>query len=215
MEEVRVSEEFRSRYPRYDVLDRWSSVDWDDQTREVVRRRVEHVPGQRFFTDTETRTLEALAERILPQPDRGPAERVPIVPWIDAKLADDQRDGYRYEGLPPQRELWRAALAGVDETAHALHGRPFADLAPGDQDDVLRRLERGDPPGSTWATIPSQRFFVDTLCATVARTYYAHPTAWSETGYNGPSSPRGHVRKWITGVDPWEAHERDTPWGTE
>lgn len=46
------------------------------------------------------------------------------------------------------------------------------------------------------------------------KIYYAHPLTWNETGYNGPSSPRGHVRKWIGGVDPWEAHQRTTLWGT-
>jgi hypothetical protein len=210
-----LSDEFRSRYPGYDVLDKWYSLDWDDQTRDVVRRRVEQVPAYRFFTEPEVRTLGAIVERILPQPDRDAAERVPIVPWIDAKLADDRRDGYRYEGLPPQRELWRAALVGVDETTHALHGCTFAEIGAVEQDDILRSLERGDAPGSAWTRIPAPRFFTDVLCATVAKIYYAHPTAWSETGYNGPSSPRGHVRKWIGGVDPWEAHERDTLWDTE
>jgi hypothetical protein len=209
-----VTEDVRSRYPGYDALNRWFSLDWDDQTRDVVRQRLERVPAQRFFTDRETRTLSAIVERVLPQPDRGEAERVPIVPWIDAKLADDRRDGYRYDGLPAQRELWRTALEGVDETAQALHGGPFAELEPEDQDAVLRALERGNPPGATWKILPSQRFFTDSLCGLVVRIYYAHPSAWSETGYNGPSSPRGHVRKWITGVDPWEAHERDTRWGT-
>ncbi|HJR34908.1 MAG TPA: gluconate 2-dehydrogenase subunit 3 family protein [Gemmatimonadales bacterium] len=210
-----MTEDFRSRYPGYDVLDRWSSLDWDDQTREVVRRRLAEVPARRFFSERETLLLQAIVERLVPQPDRAEAERVPIVPWIDAKLADDRRDGYRYDGLPPQRELWRAALAGVDETAQALWGRPFTELGADEQDAVLRDLEGGHPPGATWKTLPSRRFFTDTLCALVVRIYYADPSAWSETGYNGPSSPRGHVRKWITGVDPWEAHERDTRWGTE
>lgn len=210
-----MSEEFRSRYPGYDVLAKWYSLDWDDQTRDVVRRRVEQIPAYCFFTETEVRTLGAIVERILPQPDRSAAERVPIVPWIDERLTCDRRDGYRYEGLPPQRELWRAALAGVDETAQALHGRAFTELEGADQDALLHRLERGDAAGSTWATIPASRFFRDVLCATIVKIYYAHPTAWSETGYNGPSSPRGHVRKWIGGVDPWEAHERDTLWDTE
>jgi Gluconate 2-dehydrogenase subunit 3 len=210
-----MTEEFRSRYPDYDVLRRRESVDWDDQTREIVRRRIDEVPPRRFFTDAEARTLGAAVERILPQPDRQPEDRVPIVPWIDAKLADDRRDGYRYQELPPQRELWRAALSGLDETAQALHGRAFIDLGPTDQDDVLRHLEQGDAPGQTWSTIPSKRFFADTLCATVVKLYYAHPTAWSEVGYSGPSSPRGHVRKWIGGVDRWEAHEQKTRWGTK
>ena len=42
-----------SPYPGYDVLDKWSSPDWDDQTREVVGKRLFDVPELRFFTDLE------------------------------------------------------------------------------------------------------------------------------------------------------------------
>jgi hypothetical protein len=207
-------EGFRSRYPEYDVLAKWSSLDWDDQTRDVVRRRLDEVPAIRFFTSDEAALLAAVAERIVPQPDRPPEGRVPIVPFIDERLHEDRRQGYRYEGLPPQRDAWRAGLAGIDETARALHGRPFLALAGDDQDVVLRSIESGSPPGRSWERLDAKRFFISVLCDTVVKTYYAHPVAWNETGYNGPSSPRGHVRKWIGGVDPWEAHERKTRWGT-
>ncbi|MGH9957155.1 MAG: gluconate 2-dehydrogenase subunit 3 family protein, partial [Pyrinomonadaceae bacterium] len=109
--------QFPMRYPNYNVLEKWSSPDWDDQTREVVRRRLEEVPPIRFFTEQEAQTLTAIADRILPQFDRAEPERVPIVPWIDQKLYEDQRDGYRYEEMPPQREAWRLGLKGVDETS--------------------------------------------------------------------------------------------------
>jgi len=35
---------FQTRYSNYNVLDKWSSPDWDDQTREVVRKRLEEIP---------------------------------------------------------------------------------------------------------------------------------------------------------------------------
>jgi hypothetical protein len=201
-------QEFRTRYPHYDVLDKWSSPDWDEQTREVVRERLEEIPQIRFFTNDEARLLRAIAERIVPQPDRGEAEKIPIVPWIDEKLHEDKRDGYRYEELPPQREAWRLGLAGIDEAAQVLFdGKSFIDLDPISQDVVLTHVERGDPPGVAWRQLPAARFFRSVLCLTVVKIYYAHPKAWSEIGYNGPSSPRGHVRKWEGGVDPWEAHE--------
>ena len=56
--------------------------------------------------------------------------------------------------------------------------------------------------------MPAARFFRDVLSITIVKIYYAHPLAWNEIGYNGPSSPRGHVRTWEGGVDPWEAQER-------
>lgn len=201
-----------SPYPGYNVLDKWSSPDWDDQTREVVAERLFNIPEIRFFTDAESRTLEAVCDRVVPQPERSAADRIPIVPWIDAKLYLDRRDGYRYEDMPPQREAWRCGLAGIDEAASALFdSRRFIDLDVAAQDEVLRRIERGDAPGPTWTTLPAGRFFSSVLCATIVKTYYAHPSAWNEVGYNGPSSPRGHMRIWEGGVDPWEAHE--TPVG--
>ena len=201
-------QEFPTRYPHYDVLDKWSSPDWDEQTREVVRKRLEDIPQIRFFTDEEARLLAAIAERIVPQPERSEAEKIPIVPWIDEKLYEDKRDGYRYEEMPPQREAWRLGLAGVEEAARILFDeKPFVELDPISQDVVLTHVERGDPPGTAWQQLPAARFFQSVLCVTVAKIYYAHPKAWSEIGYNGPSSPRGHVRKWEGGIDPWEAHE--------
>lgn len=84
-------EEFRTRYADYHVLDRWASSDWDEQTREAVRQRLEEVPRIRFFTDVEARTLAAVAERIVPQPDRGGGGKVLVVPCIDEKLYEDRR----------------------------------------------------------------------------------------------------------------------------
>jgi hypothetical protein len=198
----------RSRYSDYNVLEKWSSPDWDDQTRDVVRQRLENIPPIRFFTDQEVRDLAAVVARILPQTERREFERVPIVPWIDAKLYEDKRDGYRYEGMPPQREAWRLGLKGINETAGTLFsGREFVDLDPLSQDVVLTHVGRGAPAGDTWKLLSSERFFRDILCATIVKIYYAHPLAWNEVGYNGPSSPRGHVRKWVGGVDPWEPRE--------
>jgi Gluconate 2-dehydrogenase subunit 3 len=203
-------QEFRTRYPGYNVLDKWASPDWDDQTRRVVRQRLEEIPPLRFFTEHEASTLAAVAERIVPQPDRDDAEKIPIVPWVDEKLYEDKCDGYRYEELRPQREAWRLGLAGIDEAARELFdGKTFVELAPLSQGVVLRHVERGDPPGATWKQLPAARFFRSVLSVTIVKIYYAHPLAWNEIGYNGPSSPRGHVRKWEGGVDPWEALESD------
>jgi hypothetical protein len=201
--------DLQSRYPNYNVLDKWDSPDWDDQTREVVRQRVEEIPSVRFFTPEEARLLAAVCDRIVPESER--EHRVPIVPWIDEKLLHDRRDGYRYEDLPPLREAWRLGLAGIDESARLLHGgRAFTELAADVQDDVLRRVARGEAPGSSWSRLSAVRFFRDVLCLTAVKIYYAHPRAWSEIGYSGPSSPRGHVRNWIGGVDPWDAKEPGT-----
>ena len=50
---------FKSPYAGYDVLAKWDTPSWDDQTREVIRRRLTEIPGRRFFTEPEWRTLAA------------------------------------------------------------------------------------------------------------------------------------------------------------
>ncbi len=202
-------ETFRSRYPGFNVLDKWSSTDWDDQTREAIRKRLEEVPPIRFFTPDEEETLEAIVECIVPQPDKIETRKIPVVPWIDEKLYKDERDGYRYEDLPEQREAWRLGLKGINQTARNLHdAESFAELDHDSQNQILRLIADGKVSGGAWEEMSAIRFFKSVLCGTVIKIYYSHPLAWNEIGYNGPSSPRGHVRKWEGGVDPWEAHEK-------
>lgn len=196
---------FRSPYPHFNVMDKWNTPDWDDQTRAVIRARLEDVPSIRFFSATEVATLTAVVDRILPQHDRDRSARVPIVPWIDKKLFDDERDGWREETLPPQREAWKLALAALDESAKSFYRVRFADIDEASQDMILKRVQQGDPPGETWKHVPPKPFFSKMLIYNVLHIYYAHPAAWNEIGYHGPSSPRGYSRIWDGGLDPWDA----------
>lgn len=200
-----------TRYRGYDALDRWSTVDWDDSTRAVIRDRCENIPEFRFFSAEQAQLLDAIIERIVPQPEGEAGPRVPIAERIDAKLLNDRRDGYRYEGMPPQREAWTRGLSGIQEEAHELYGRGFTQLDGHSQDRVLQRVQRGEVSGRSWEQLPARLFFSELLCSTAVGIYYSHPKAWSEIGYSGPAAIRGHVRKWTGGVDPWEPREsRDT-----
>src|SRR5438477_3976547 len=155
-----MSDDCPSRYPGYDVLAKGTSPDWDEQTWQVVQDRLKGDSSARFLTDAEVATLEAVVERIIPQSDRTKENKVPIVPWIDAKLFHDRRDGYRYEGMPPQREAWRLAIEGFDQTAQTLYGgRAFLELDSARQDEILRLIENGKAAGSAWERMSASRFF--------------------------------------------------------
>jgi gluconate 2-dehydrogenase subunit 3-like protein len=198
---------FRTPYVDYDVLAKWDTPSWDDQTREVLRKRLTEVPARRFFSDTEWQTLEAACGRLVPQPER--SDPIPIVPWIDEKLHHNWRDGFRYDDMPPLREAWRLGLEGIDHESRRRFGADFRSLPEADQDAVLRAIQAGDVDGAVWARLPAQRFFTTVLLKEVVGEYYAHPAAWSEVGFGGPASPRGYVRLGPNQRDPWEAPERD------
>jgi hypothetical protein len=201
---------FPTRYPGYDVLDKWNSVSWDDTTRDVVHKRLTQVPERRFFNEDEWNLLQAICERLVPQPDR-PDAPIPIVPWIDEKLHHNRGDGFRHEDMPPMREAWRLGLAGIEHEAQRRHGMPFSSLSGDTQDTLLAAVQHGEVTGGPWDRIPPKRFFLHTLLKNVVAIYYAHPAAWSETGFGGPASPRGYVCLEPDRRDAWEAkaeHER-------
>ena len=196
-----------SPYSGYDVLDKRDTQSWNEQTRAVVRRRLEEVPRRRFLSEEEWLLLEAIAARLMPQPDR--AAPVPITPWIDQKLAEDRRPGYRYADLPPMRDAWRQGLAGIAKEARARHAAVFVDLEPLAQDALLREVQRGAVDRRLWGDLSAARFFSELLLKEVVAVYYSHPAAWSEIGFGGPASPRGYVRLGFNERDPWEAKEAD------
>ncbi|CAN5275348.1 gluconate 2-dehydrogenase subunit 3 family protein [soil metagenome] len=197
----------RTPYPEYDVMmpDKWAH-DWDAKTRQLVLDRIRNVPTRAFFSTAEFRTLEAICRRLLPQQDRPSELRIPIAPFIDERLARDQGNGYRYEQMPWDSEAYRRGLAGIEETSDAMFGAGFPELTGAQQDRVLSAVEGGEPVGETWRHLPAERFF-KLLLQDAVEVYYAHPTAWNEIGFQGPASPRGHVRLSLGMRDPWEAEE--------
>ncbi|MDO7886109.1 gluconate 2-dehydrogenase subunit 3 family protein [Hymenobacter cheonanensis] len=135
-----------------------------------------------FLAPEAYRLLEAVAARLLPQPER--PVPIPLAPAVDQRLAEGRADGWRYDALPPDREAYRLGLGGVQEIAHSLFKADFEQLAANQQDEVLGALASGNPPGATWQTLPAGRFFEE-LLAELTETYYAHPWAQDEIGYVG------------------------------
>jgi hypothetical protein len=197
---------FASPFGSYDVLEKIESPSWNEQTRRVVRKRLSEIPARQFFDEREWSVAEAIAARIVPQPDR--ASPVPIVPFIDQKLHGRQGKGYRYADMPPAPDAWRRGLAAIDDESRIRFGDGFAELSDQAKDDILGRVQRGDVTSARWNDLPPARFFTVILLDDVVGEYYAHPAAWSEIGFGGPASPRGYVRLGFDQRDPWEAKER-------
>lgn len=193
-------------YPGYDVLTKRHTPSWNEQTRRAIDRRLAVPREPRFFTTTEWQTLQAICERIMPQPKHRPP--VPLAAHVDEKLLLDRADGYRFATLPRQGEAWRRGLAALDAEARAAHGgRRLHELDTAAQDALLRAAQAGRLVGPAWGGMPSDLFFAARVLHDIASAYYAHPTAWNEIGWGGPASPRGYVRLGFDRRDFWEAAE--------
>jgi hypothetical protein len=194
-----------ARYPGYDVLKKRGTLSWNAKTRAVIAARLDIRDAPRFFTSAEWLTLCALCARIMPQPDNRPA--IPLPAYVDRKMAGNIMDGYRYAALPPQGEAWRLGLAGLEAASQRLFAAGFHLLSPERQDELLRRMQRGELSGPDWGGMACKMFFEHRVLPDITHAYYAHPVAWNEIGFGGPASPRGYVRLQLDRRDPWEAAE--------
>ena len=201
--------DFLTPYPGYDVLEKWDSPSWNDQTREAVRKRLDEVPQRRFLSEEQWSLLEAIVARLVPQPDR--AEPVPIVPWIDDMLHQNHNPGYRYADMPPMREAWRQGLDAIAAEARERHGKAFEELSAAEQDALLTDMQHNRVESRAWGELPPGGFFLHHLLKQTVGVYYSHPDAWSEIGFGGPASPRGYARLGPDERDPWEAKEVEAP----
>ena len=186
---------------------------WDATTRAVVLARLDPPPALRFFTAAEARTMEAVVARIMPQEDRSPAHRIPVLPGVDERLAANRIDGYRFEDMPSDQDAYRLAVLAFETMAQEQHAEPFPALSTTQQEELLQSLCEGKPAAAKelWAKMNVQRFW-SMLVGDCSSIYYAHPWAWDEIGFGGPSYPRGYMRLEGGKPEPWEVEEQRYEW---
>lgn len=184
------------RFPGFDVLAQ--SDRWDPVTAGVVLARIGMAPDIRFFTPAEEAIATALVDHLLGQ-QADPI--VPVVPQIDARLAEAQTDGWHYDDMPADAKAWRDTLADLDTDAQALHGEGFATCSYTQQTDLIQAVQ--DLGSDDWhGRSAAHAWSLWTRYACTA--FYSHPAAWDEIGFAGPAYPRGYKN---LGIDSLEGHE--------
>lgn len=195
------------RFDRYDVLAQ--EPYWDEVTASLVRGRLEPPSAQlRFFTAAEAATAEALFDLLLAQHEE---PKVPVLPVVDARLADGETDGWRYASLPEDASAWRQSLAWLDEDCTELFGGRFVECRHEERVELLQGIKDSEK-WHDWPAAHVWSLWTRYACA----AFYAHPWAWNEIGFGGPAYPRGYKVLHPGWREPWEREERDAadpvPW---
>jgi len=193
--------QMHGRYPDYDCLEHVEH--WDELTRKTVVDRVERVPELRFFGDDEAATLRAFCDVVLAQ-DAEP--RIPVLAFIDQKLAEGNLDGYQYADMPDDRETWRLVARGLDETARASGADSYADAPGHRQVEIADSFAEGSLEGGVWEELNLKHAW-GVVMRSVLAGFYSHPWAWNEIGFGGPAYPRGYARLGIGLSETWEGEE--------
>ena len=149
--------------------------------------------GCKFLNVSQARTLEAIADQVIPPDDFPGGKEAGVLYFIDNALA-----GWRGQ----DRWDYVAGLEGVDESSQIMFGDKFADLDSDQQIKVLEALERGEARGEIWRRFQisegrdggssSQRFF-NLVIRHAMEGYYSHPKyggnkdskSWTMIGYVG------------------------------
>jgi hypothetical protein len=183
-----ITPQMQGRYPDWDVLEQ--AQHWDEVTREVVLKRVEQPPAMRFFTRDEAETLAAYCDVITHQYDE---PRIPVLSFIDEKLAEGRLDGYQYDDMPDDRDAWRIVALGLDHSARSeWRAASFARAPVTVQEQIVGVFAQGNLRGGPWDDLNVARAFALTT-RHISQAFYAHPWAWNEIGFGGPAYPRGYA----------------------
>ncbi|CDN56998.1 Gluconate 2-dehydrogenase gamma chain (plasmid) [Neorhizobium galegae bv. officinalis bv. officinalis str. HAMBI 1141] len=174
--------------------------------------------GWLFFTLEEAQTMEAVADRLVPADDLSLGGKdAGCVLYLDRQLVGSYgtssrlytkgpfmpglpTQGYQASDTPAQR--YRSGIAALNAfTRETKGGKRFAELAPADQDAVLKDLEAGK------ITLPNKvdaKSFFNLMLANVMEGFFADPiyggnkdmASWKMLGFPGARYDyRDHVSK--------------------
>jgi hypothetical protein len=164
----------------------------------VVLGRLARPADIRFFTPAEEATARALFDQLL---DQHAEPRVPVVNFVDARLAENQTDGWRFEDMPEDGQAWHESLSALDRSAEEAFNQTFANCNDDRQADLLRTVR--DLGAASWQGLPAGRVWgLWTRYACTA--FYSHPWAWDEIGFGGPAYPRGYKNVGLNRLEPFE-----------
>lgn len=160
-----------------------------EPTRRAITERLEAKPDAQpvFFTESEFETLIALVDVLLPRSPR-PAPREVAID-IDARLASGEGNGWRYDHLPPDGEMHRQALLGLDQAVADPQSR-FTNALWVEKESVVASLQKGDIAGEVWHDLSPTRVYEEIL-AEVVESYTAFPSVWTEMNYTGYADAQG------------------------
>jgi gluconate 2-dehydrogenase gamma chain len=102
-----------------------------------------------FLNDENAATVAAFAERLMPgAPGKPGARDAGVLNYIDLALAGAYAD---------QQDFYRRGLAALDAYCRKTFSKPFVELSPSQQDEVITALEQGKASDFTYPT--AQAFF--------------------------------------------------------
>jgi hypothetical protein len=127
----------------------------------------------KFFTPAQHRTVDMLAELIIPADDRSPgAKAARVADYIDFVLSESPVDA---------KKAWTDGLAALDAASTNRHGKPFADATTEQQTALLTEAAKNEFNPTT----PLETFFREAKTRTIFGYYTSKIGIHDELKYKG------------------------------
>lgn len=174
-------------------------------TRQALEERMaEAGETPSFFDAPAFGALSMVCDRLVAQDSQN--RILNIASFIDRRLQENSGDGWRYDAMPPDKEMYVNGLKGIDETSTLLYEAPFVQLNEEQQLELLLSLQKGAAEGMVWKEMPAKRFFEE-LLAEATEIFYSHPLVQEEIGYVGMADAKGWTKIGLNerdGIEPEE-----------
>ena len=158
-------------------------------TAKALKNRMKDWSTEPVFFDGYTFSLlTSVCNRLLDQDQE--QNLVQVAFFIDERLEKGITNGWRYDHMPPDGQMYIQGLNGIDETAKLMYNHEFIQLNTDEQIAVLSEIQMGSAVGEIWSKLNSKIFFEE-LLAEVTEIFYAHPNALEEIGYIGMADAYG------------------------
>lgn len=173
-----------------------------DATRKALKERLEENEYQPLFFDPANfECLSVVCDRLIAQDSN--SRIVNIAVHIDERLQRKTGDGWRYDNMPSDDQMYIKGLKGIDETAQLHFQIKFIQLTNEQQMEILRSVQHGSAKGVVWQELPPQRFFEELLAETT-EIFFSHPLVQDEMGYAGMADAKGWERIGLNEREPIE-----------
>ena len=126
-----------------------------------------------FFTSQQDQLLDRLSDLIIPTDDHSPgASAAKVSQFIDLMVASSNQS---------VQEQWTTGLKAVEADAQARFQKPFLDLTPEQQDQILAKMAANETSPSS----DSERFFVRLKSLTIDGYYTSAIGIHKDLEYKG------------------------------
>lgn len=160
-------------------------------TKKVLEERMEKKGVPVFFNADSFALLSRVCDLLMDQDSNN--RMVEIALFVDERLQNRETDGWRYDCMPTDDEMYTLGLKAINATAIKNFQDEFIRLTKEQQLEILSLIQQGDIEKEIWKELDARLFFEELLAETTA-IFFSHPLVQTSINYVGMADAKGWTK---------------------